>query len=64
MIATVPSAPDVGVEAPGSGGHGALKNATRSAIPPTASGPNSSRTPGASTYLPVAPSSAARTATQ
>ncbi len=54
----------LGDGAPGCGGHGSLKKATRSAMPPIVSSPNSSRTPGASTYFPVDPSSAARTAIQ
>ena len=62
--ASVPFTPAVGEVVPGTGGHGALKKAMRSAIPPIASAPNSSRTPGASTYLPVSPSVAARTAIQ
>ncbi len=44
-------------------GHGASKKVTRSAMPPTASGPETPADPGVHTYLPVC-SSAARTAIQ
>ena len=37
------------------GGHGSAKKLASAAYPTTSPGPNASRTPGASTYLPVAP---------
>lgn len=63
LLAMRRSAAQPGQPAGPSGGQGARKKLMRSAMPPMASGPNSSRTPGAKTYLPVAPGSTAETAT-